>query len=72
MTDLPLPDGFRFTESRTAPLPVDSNDTPIIVECPATGCLSLDLQTIECAPGQTWAVTCGAGHLAFIYKKEDQ
>lgn len=72
MKELPTPDGFHVIEDVTKPLPVDSNDTPIFVECPATGCLDLDLSVIECSPGHTWAVTCGSGHLAFVYKKEDQ
>lgn len=65
------PEGSRPLETRVEPLPVDSTGAPLIVQCPATDCEDLDLHVIEGAGGQTWIVTCGSGHMAFIAKKED-
>jgi hypothetical protein len=58
-------------ERRIEPLPVDSTGAPLILECPATGCEDLDLWTMDCAGGKTYVVVCGAGHMAFLIKKED-
>ena len=67
-----LPPKFIPQEAKVEGLPVDVTGAPLIVQCPATGCEDLDLWTMEAAGGQTWIVICGAGHLAFITKKEDQ
>lgn len=67
-----LPQGFRVTESKTAPLPVDSTGAPIVVECPAKDCTSIDLQVTEGAGGKTWIVVCGNGHMAFMHRKDDE
>lgn len=58
-------------EQRVEALPTDTTGAPVITECPATGCLDLDLWTMEAAGGKTWIVVCGSGHLAFLIKKED-
>lgn len=59
-------------EIRREYLPVDSTEAPVIVQCPATGCEDLNLWTMEGAPGHTWFVVCGAGHLALISKVPDE
>ena len=53
------------------PLPVDTEGTPIIVECLVPTCLSLDLDLQECARGRTWIFTCGEGHWAWITQAEE-
>jgi len=67
-----LPQGFRVTESKTAPLPVDSTGAPIVVECPAKDCTSIDLEVTEGAGSKTWIVTCGNGHMAFMHRKDKE
>lgn len=62
---------FKPTETRVEALPIDTTGTPLIVQCPATGCEDLDLWTMECAGGKTYVVVCGSGHMAFLIKKED-
>lgn len=59
-------------EEKTEGLPVDATGAPLIVQCPASGCKDLDLWTMAGAGGRCWIVTCGAGHLSFITRKEDQ
>lgn len=49
-------------------LAIDTEGNPLIVQCPVPECTDLDLWTQECAPGYTWVVVCGAGHLAFIMR----
>jgi len=58
-------------EARTEALATDTTGAPLILQCPATGCEDLDLFTMECAGGRTYVVVCGAGHMAFLIKKED-
>lgn len=48
------------------PFPVDTEGTPVILQCVVDGCLSLDLDLQECAPGVSWMFTCGEGHWAWI------
>jgi hypothetical protein len=48
---------------------VDTTGAPLITECPAEGCMTLDLWTMECAPGVTWVCICGDGHMSWITKE---
>lgn len=67
-----LPKGFRVTESKTAPFPVDTEGAPLITECPATDCGSIDLDVFRGAGGKTWVLVCGNGHMAIMSPKETQ
>jgi hypothetical protein len=62
---------FEPDEARIEPLPVDSTGAPLILQCPSTGYEDLDLTVTECAPGVSYVVICGSGHLAFVLKAED-
>lgn len=68
MADTPR---FIPLEKKVAPLPIDTTKAPVITECLATGCLSLDLDVMEGAGGRTWIVACGNGHMAFLTRLED-
>lgn len=58
-------------EARIENLAVDSTGAPLILACPSTGCEDLDLSVTECAPGVSYVVVCGSGHLSFIMKAGD-
>lgn len=61
----------KIIENRVESLPVDSEGKPVIVGCPATGCMELDPWIMECAGGVSYVTVCDSGHMAFVVKKED-